>query len=578
MQGQHELADLAPRDVVAKAITRRMIETGRPHMWLDARHLGRGLLGAPVPHDPGRLPRARRRPGHRPDPGRPGPALRLGRGRHRPARPLRRPRPLRHRRGRLLRRPRRQPAGLQLPARGARLLPPDRRGPARRAARRGPTRSPTTRAPTGSSPGTGAATLQEVMTTRVGVLRSADGIAAGPRPARRPGARRQRRGPRRRRLGDDQPARPQHRPGPAPRCVREETRGSHWREDFPERDDVAWAGHVDSRLVDGVLRQELRPRPLDRPVHPHRGAPMTPTPYDALPPELLAEVRDAGLDPEQVYADIVRALAEDLPGGADDATSVATIPADATGSADWAAREPGVVAGLALAAMVFHYVMGDAVTITGRVARRHPRGRGRRGAPRRRPHPWPAHRRAHRAQLRQPPLRGRHRHQPLGRGPRGHRRPGPRHPQDAARLAGAAEVRRALRRRGQPPVQPRRQGDDQGQPRHRRRGRGRRPSRPCARRTPDSRSSARSPTSTSCAPCSTSARSGSCSTTWTTRRWPRRCAITAGRAVLEASGGLTLERARAVAETGRRLHLGRGPHPQRGGLRPRHGPRGRQAD
>ena len=28
MQGQHELADLAPRDVVAKAIMRRMRETG----------------------------------------------------------------------------------------------------------------------------------------------------------------------------------------------------------------------------------------------------------------------------------------------------------------------------------------------------------------------------------------------------------------------------------------------------------------------------------------------------------------------------------------------------------------------
>src|SRR6478752_7210341 len=40
MQGVHELADLAPRDVVAKAITRRMNETGKPHMWLDARHLG----------------------------------------------------------------------------------------------------------------------------------------------------------------------------------------------------------------------------------------------------------------------------------------------------------------------------------------------------------------------------------------------------------------------------------------------------------------------------------------------------------------------------------------------------------
>ena len=40
MQGVHELADLAPRDVVAKAIIRRMHETGAPHMWLDARHLG----------------------------------------------------------------------------------------------------------------------------------------------------------------------------------------------------------------------------------------------------------------------------------------------------------------------------------------------------------------------------------------------------------------------------------------------------------------------------------------------------------------------------------------------------------
>jgi L-aspartate oxidase len=40
MQGQHDLADLAPRDVVAKAILRRMHETGAEHMWLDARHFG----------------------------------------------------------------------------------------------------------------------------------------------------------------------------------------------------------------------------------------------------------------------------------------------------------------------------------------------------------------------------------------------------------------------------------------------------------------------------------------------------------------------------------------------------------
>ena len=40
MEGEHPLADLAPRDIVAKAITRRMREEGTPHVWLDGRHLG----------------------------------------------------------------------------------------------------------------------------------------------------------------------------------------------------------------------------------------------------------------------------------------------------------------------------------------------------------------------------------------------------------------------------------------------------------------------------------------------------------------------------------------------------------
>ncbi|WP_435190890.1 L-aspartate oxidase [Streptomyces sp. bgisy126] len=40
MLGQHELAELAPRDIVAKAITRRMLEHGTEHMYLDARHFG----------------------------------------------------------------------------------------------------------------------------------------------------------------------------------------------------------------------------------------------------------------------------------------------------------------------------------------------------------------------------------------------------------------------------------------------------------------------------------------------------------------------------------------------------------
>ncbi|WP_186318995.1 L-aspartate oxidase [Streptomyces sp. SAJ15] len=40
MQGRHELAELAPRDIVAKGIMRRMQEQGAEHMYLDARHFG----------------------------------------------------------------------------------------------------------------------------------------------------------------------------------------------------------------------------------------------------------------------------------------------------------------------------------------------------------------------------------------------------------------------------------------------------------------------------------------------------------------------------------------------------------
>jgi L-aspartate oxidase len=46
---EHPLADLAPRDVVAKAIHRRMLEQGADHVYLDARHLGADLLLARFP-------------------------------------------------------------------------------------------------------------------------------------------------------------------------------------------------------------------------------------------------------------------------------------------------------------------------------------------------------------------------------------------------------------------------------------------------------------------------------------------------------------------------------------------------
>jgi L-aspartate oxidase len=49
MVGQHPLADLAPRDVVAKAIMRRMRETGAKHVWLDARDFGTEMWEARFP-------------------------------------------------------------------------------------------------------------------------------------------------------------------------------------------------------------------------------------------------------------------------------------------------------------------------------------------------------------------------------------------------------------------------------------------------------------------------------------------------------------------------------------------------
>ncbi len=49
MVGQHPLAELAPRDVVAKAIVRQMALTGDDHVFLDARHLGAKRIAARFP-------------------------------------------------------------------------------------------------------------------------------------------------------------------------------------------------------------------------------------------------------------------------------------------------------------------------------------------------------------------------------------------------------------------------------------------------------------------------------------------------------------------------------------------------
>jgi len=90
--------------------------------------------------------------------------------------------------------------------------------------------------------------------------------------------------------------------------------------------------------------------------------------FEALPKGLIAELTLAGLDPRAVYDHIVLALEEDLPDGAVDITVESTIPESTMARGYFAAREKGVVAGLGIAAMAFHVVMGDEVAITNRLA------------------------------------------------------------------------------------------------------------------------------------------------------------------------------------------------------------------
>ena len=86
-----------------------------------------------------------------------------------------------------------------------------------------------------------------------------------------------------------------------------------------------------------------------------------------VPGELLDELSAAGLDPDHVWDTIRRAVEEDLPDGSRiDPTSSATISEDARGEAVFAAREPGVVAGLGVAAVTF-FMMGADATVTDRL-------------------------------------------------------------------------------------------------------------------------------------------------------------------------------------------------------------------
>ena len=83
--------------------------------------------------------------------------------------------------------------------------------------------------------------------------------------------------------------------------------------------------------------------------------------FEDLPAGLVEELGAADLDPRKVYDDAAAAVAEDLPG--EDVTSAATLDPTVVSTADLVARGDGVLAGTAVAEVVFRHVVGQDVDV-----------------------------------------------------------------------------------------------------------------------------------------------------------------------------------------------------------------------